>query len=61
MTNSALSQKNVRIKCPACHNYMDAVALNDGSTKGQCGVCKCVIFSKQHTPKEQLIRIIKIK
>lgn len=46
------------VKCPECLNKMKVNYHKDGYS-GQCPVCKSVICSKQHTPKEKIIRIIK--
>lgn len=51
-------EKTKKVKCPECFNYMILTAHNNGYS-GQCSVCRSVIFSKQHTPKEKLIKIIK--
>lgn len=58
MQNSTQTN-SVRIKCPECSNYMDATIQNSGGLAGKCYYCKSIIFSKQHSPKEKLIRIVK--
>ena len=49
---------SVIMRCPNCHNKMSAKRHGNGAVSGTCPVCKSVIYSKQHTPKEKLIRIV---
>ena len=52
-------ENSVKMKCPECLNILNAIKHENGSISGKCPVCKIVFFSKQHSPKERLIRIIK--
>lgn len=56
--NLVKPQKKKRVKCLACLNYMLVTVQEDGSTRGQCPVCKTIIVSRQHSPKEQHIKLI---
>ena len=49
----------LNLRCPNCHNSMTWKQHGNGAMSGTCPVCKSVIYSKQHTPKEKLIRIVK--
>lgn len=49
------------IRCPNCANKMVAQEHPNGALSGKCNACKSVIYSKQHNPKERLIRIINTK
>ena len=59
MERTDVLQKKVRIICPECSNYINGKMQTNGSVAGQCPVCKSVVVSKQCTPKEKQIRIIK--
>lgn len=59
MENSNSLQKKSRILCPECSNYIDGKLLESGAISGQCKVCKSIIVSKQCSPKEKRIKIIK--
>lgn len=52
-------EKTQRMKCPECLNYMIAHIHDNGGMSGTCPVCKARVYSRQHTPKERLIRIVK--
>ena len=52
-------QKKSRILCPECSNYIDGKLLGNGAIAAQCKFCKCVIVSKQCSPKEKRIKVIK--
>ena len=53
------SSKKVRKKCPICMNYLQVITLKNDTYKGNCPVCKAVVFSKEHSPKETHIKIIR--
>ncbi len=55
----SLPKKQLKIKCPNCSNYMNLDACNNGAYKGNCSVCKTIVFAKKHTQKETYLRIIK--
>lgn len=54
-----LPNKQKKIKCPSCSNYMNLDACKNGAYKGTCSVCKTIVFAKKHTKKETYIKIIK--
>ena len=39
----------VVLRCPKCFNEMKTKIQKDKVFKGQCPVCKTVVFSKQHS------------
>ena len=49
---------HVIMRCPNCHNKMSGKRHENNAVSGTCPVCKSAIYSKQHTPKEKLIRIV---
>ena len=51
--------KTLKMKCPECLNYMIAHVHENGGYGGQCSVCKAVVFCRQKSAKERLIRIVK--
>lgn len=53
------AEKKKRMKCPDCLNYMTATVHSNGNISGRCPVCKSMIFSKEPSEKERLIRIVK--
>ena len=53
------SDKKVRMRCPECLNFMNAIVCDNGAMKGICHICKSTIFSKQHSVKEKHIKIIR--
>lgn len=50
--------KNKQIRCPNCSNFMKATVNPNGALTGNCNACHCIIYSKQHNPRERLIRIV---
>lgn len=50
--------KKKRIRCLHCSNFMTVRVYEDGSSSGKCPVCKSLIFSKQHSPKEEHYRVV---
>ena len=59
MERTNTSQKKVRMICPECSNYINGILNENGAIVGQCPICKAVVLSKQCSPKEKRIRIIK--
>lgn len=55
---SSIQTKTKNIRCPNCTNKMIANEHTNGALSGKCNVCKAIIYSKQHSSKERLIRII---
>lgn len=53
--------KTLKMKCHNCLNIMVYNVHDNDCLSGQCPVCKAKIFSRQHSPKERLIRIVKTK
>ena len=58
MSNSN-SNKKVRMRCIECSNYISATVHPNGGMSAKCPVCKAVMYSKQHSVNERLIRIIR--
>ena len=56
---ASTQQKKTRVRCPNCLNYMSVSAQPNGSYSGICPVCKAKIFSKEYSPKERHIKIVK--
>ena len=56
---SFAQEKSVRMRCPECSNFIDATVKEGNGLAGECPYCKSIIFSKQHSPREKLIRIVK--
>ena len=42
-----------------CFNFMNVKTYKNGAYKGICPVCKTVVYSREHSQKETLMRIIK--
>ena len=55
----AFTKKEKTIKCPQCLNYMKVSKCNNGAYKGICSVCKSIIFSREHSENETLLKIIR--
>ena len=55
----SLPNKEKTIKCPQCLNYMKVSECNNGAYKGMCSVCKSIIYSREHSKKETLLKIIR--
>ena len=51
--------KTLHRKCPNCLNVMIFTVHNNKCLSGRCPVCKSKIFSREHSSKERLIRIVK--
>lgn len=49
----------VKVICPQCSNIFNSTIQKNNIIKGQCPVCKAVIFSKQHNERETRMNIIK--
>ena len=54
-----LQEKPKVIRCPNCFNFMNVKTYKNGAYKGICPVCKTVVYSREHSQKETLMRIIK--
>lgn len=52
------SSNKVRMRCPDCENYMKVIVHKNGAMTAKCNVCKAVVYSKQHSVNERLIRVI---
>lgn len=62
MENTSSNQKKtVRIRCPECSNYFTANENEKNVVNGKCPICKVIILSRQHSPNEKLIKILKQK
>ena len=48
-----------KMKCPQCSNYVEVTPHSKGGVSGTCPICKVTFYSKEHSPKETLIKIIK--
>lgn len=59
MQKTDIPQKKIRFRCPECSNYISGVKMPNGSVAGQCHICKAVVLTRQRTPRETQIRIIK--
>lgn len=59
MESNIASKKKHRILCPECSNYINGIVNTNGSITGQCKICKSIIVTKQCSPKEKRIRVIK--
>ena len=60
MKNTAtLSKPKQKMKCPQCFNYVEVIPHKNGGVSGNCPICKVTFYSKEHSPKERLIKIIK--
>lgn len=57
--NTNLSKPKQKMRCPQCSNYVEVTKYPKGGIYGNCPVCKVTFYSKEHPPKERLIRIIK--
>ena len=55
----SLPKEQKKIKCPRCLNYMILNVCNNGAYKCTCKVCKTVVYSKEHNPKETYVKIIR--
>ena len=58
-SDASRQQKTIRVRCPDCLNYMTVKTQPNGSYSGTCPVCKAKIFSKEYSPKERHIKIVK--
>ena len=61
MELSQTIQKTKRIVCPECSNYILGMIQSNGAIAGKCNICKSVVSSKQCSPRETHIKIIKSK
>lgn len=59
MNSEVLPKAKRMMRCPQCGNYVVVTPRNKGGVFGNCPVCKVTFFSKEHSPKERLIKIIK--
>ena len=57
MSNS--NSKNIRMRCIECSNFIMATVHPNGGMSAKCSVCKAVMYSKEHSVNERLIRIIR--
>lgn len=55
----AFTKKEKTIKRPQCLNYMKVSNCNNGAYKGICSVCKSIIFCREHSENETLLKIIR--
>ncbi|MGN0961382.1 MAG: hypothetical protein ACI4PF_04195 [Christensenellales bacterium] len=51
------AKKTKRAKCLQCGNYMTIYINDNGSESGKCPSCKAVIYSRQRTLNEKIIKI----
>ncbi len=56
---TTLTKPKPMMKCPQCSNYVEVKPHSSGGVSGNCPVCKVTFYSKEHSPRERLIRIIK--
>jgi len=52
--------KTKRTKCLCCGNYMTMNLHNNNCESGVCHICKTIIYSKQKTAKEKIIKLKKV-
>lgn len=57
--NATLPKTTQKTRCPECSNYVSVKVHDNGATSGTCPICKATFYSKWHSPKERLIRVIK--
>lgn len=60
MKQSISLEKQSRIICPECSNYITGRIQDNGIICGECPVCKSVVSSRQCSTKVKQIKVIKI-
>lgn len=61
MEKSAVPKTTIKMKCPECLNVMICDIQNNGCVSGFCSVCGSKIFTREPSPREKLIRIVRSK
>ena len=53
------NSKMIRMRCIECSNFIMATVHPNGGMSAKCNFCKAVMYSKEHSVKERIIRIIR--
>ncbi len=59
MQTTTLKKQKPMMKCPQCSNYVEITPHPKGGVSGNCPICNVTFYSKEHSPRERLIKIIK--